>query len=175
MRKPLMIALIMGILIAHHGIAAAAEEQLPVIEPYVAQFHYTPTAHQAPGAAAVTFAVAKVDFFAAKVSPSGLWTDQLRAIQRLVEPDGTMAWFAFPQVANLPAQFRRAIAELLFASGFRIKGPYETFDAIPAADKKGIDFYLTPKIKLEFTVSPVKKPGTMTEKVDVTGAVILEI
>lgn len=170
-----MIALIMTILIAGKGVASAKEDQMEVIEPYIAEFNYTPVANNPPGSAVVTFAVAKVDFFSADVTPKGSWSDQLKAIGKLDVQDDKMAWFAFPQVANFPVKFRRAIAEVLYANGFDIKGPYESYDVIPPAYRKMIDFYLTPKIKLAFSVSHVDKPGTLTEKVEVNGTVILEI
>ncbi|MFH1830605.1 MAG: hypothetical protein ABH871_07505 [Pseudomonadota bacterium] len=173
MAKKSLMVLAAFILFMTHG-PAFAEAPKETVEPYVPQFSYAPNPQNAPDSAGVTFAVGMPSCFPSSV-PNQLWINELKSTGKLDPASNKLFWFAFPQFVNLPFKMRRDVAELLYAKGFGIKGPYESSNAIPAADKKAIDLYLTPKINLTFTLRDVNKWLSGAENIEVNGAVGLEI
>ncbi|MFO7559021.1 MAG: hypothetical protein R6X10_09350 [Desulfobacterales bacterium] len=80
---------------------------------------------------------------------------------------GKKAWLSAPQFANLEKAIAEDLPEILTAKGFGVRGPFDSYDLIPYADKKAIDFYLlpvvTPLVMLpEYAKSPIK----VTVKID---------
>lgn len=170
MAKKYSIILIVFILSVTSGLAFAEEAKEPgKIEPYVAAFAYTPPPEKAPNSQGVTVAVAKAGFFPSKVSNADeTWTYQLKVISMVDPSTGDMMWFAFPQFYNLSTKLRRDVAEILFAKGFRVRGPYDSYAAIPSADKNAIDLYFIPKMALDFTLNFNKaKRGAETTDTDI--------
>lgn len=155
-----------------------AEEPVKDVEPYVATFAYTPSKEKAPNSQGITVAVARASFLASKTPVNDeLWVYQLKLIGKVDPSTGETLWFAFPQFYNLSAGIRRGVAELLFAKGISVRGPYESYESIPAADKKAIDLYFIPKIKLEFAESSnlyKRGDGTVDTDVEVNGTILLE-
>lgn len=178
-------ALISGFLIIYlltAGISLAGEPQTEeakqAVEPYVATFAYAPPTEKAPSSQGITVAVAKVSFIASK-APKGneLWAYQIKILGKVDPSTGEMLWFAFPQFQNLMPRLRKDVAEILFAKGFKVRGPYESYEVIPTADKNAIDLYLIPKMKLEFTQQTSKwKRGddTIDTDIEVDGTITLE-
>lgn len=155
-----------------------AEEPVKDVEPYVATFAYTPSTEKAPNSQGITVAVAKASFLASRAPVADeIWAMQLKTIGKADPSTGEMLWFACPQFYNLSAGLRRGVAELLFAKGISVRGPYESYESIPAADKKTIDLYLIPKMKLEFTEPSnmyKRGNGTVDTDVEVNGTIMLE-
>ena len=148
------------------------------VDPYVAAFPYAPSAEKAPNSQGITVAIAKPSFFAAKV-PEGdeTWAHQIRILNKVDPSTGEMLWFAFPQFQNLTIKFRKDVAEIVFAKGFKVRGPYESWETIPAADRSAIDLYFIPKMKLVFTQQAKKwKRGdeTMDTDIAVDGTITIE-
>lgn len=157
-----------------------AEEPVKDVEPYVATFAYTPSTEKSPNSQGITVAVAKASFLASRTHGADadeLWAYQLKVLGKADPSTGEMLWFAFPQFYNLSAGLRRGVAELLFAKGISVRGPYESYESIPAADKNAIDFYFIPKMKLVFTKHSNKfKRGddTIDTNIEVSGTILLE-
>lgn len=155
-----------------------AEEPVKDVEPYVATFAYSPSTEKAPKSQGITVAVAKASFLASRAPVDNeLWAYQLKALGKADPSTGEMLWFAFPQFYNLSAGLRRGVAELLFAKGISVRGPYESYDSVPATDKKAIDLYFIPKMKLVFTEHSNKwKRGddTVDTNIEVNGTILLE-
>lgn len=155
-----------------------AEEPVKDVEPYVATFAYTPSTEKSPNSQDITVAVAKASFLASRAPVADeLWAYQLKVLGKADPSTGEMLWFAFPQFYNLSAGLRRGVAELLFAKGISVRGPYESYESIPAADKNAIDFYFIPKMKLVFTEHFNKfKRGddTIDTNIEVSGTILLE-
>ncbi len=158
---------------------AQAEKPAKNVEPSVATFAYTPSTEQAPNSQGVTVAVAKASFFPSRVPDADdTWSHQLNLLDKIDPSTGEMLWFAFPQFQNLPARLRKDTAEILFAKGFKVRGPYESYSAIPAADKNTIDLYFIPKMKLIFTQRANKLnrgTDTIDTDIEVEGTVTLEV
>lgn len=178
-------ALIPCIIVLHlfaAGISLAGEPQsgeaTQAVEPYVATFAYAPSPEKAPNSQGVTVTVAKTSFLASETPKGGeLWEYQIKVLGKVDPSTGETLWFAFPQFQNLAAKLRRDVAEILFAKGFNVRGPYESPETIPAADKKTIDLYFVPKMKLSFAQQFKKwkkSDKTVDEDIEVYGTIILE-
>lgn len=181
-KKSLMVSSVLLCFLLAAGLVWAEEpktnEPKAKIEPYVAAFAYTPPAEKAPNSQGVAVAVAKASLFSSRViNASELWSYQLKVIGMADPSTGEMMWFAFPQFYNLAGSLRKDVAEILFAKGFKVRGPYDSYDAIPAADKKNIDLYFIPKLELTFTMNYRTKrafEGTDTD-IEVNGTFTLEV
>lgn len=173
-------AIVSGLIVLSFLAAGLAwsEEPNKDVEPYVASFAYTPAAEKAPNSQGVSVAVAKASFLASRVPASDeTWSYQLKVIGKADPSTGEMLWFAFPQFQNLVAKLRKDVAEILFAKGFRVRGPYESYEAVPAADKNTIDLYFIPRMKLVFTQHAKKwkqSDETMDTDIEVDGTITLE-
>lgn len=181
-RRHAIVSAILALSLLSAGIARAGEPQADApskpVDPYVAAFSYTPPPEKAPNSQGVTVAVAKASFFASKV-PEGdeTWAYQIKVLGKADPSTGEMLWFAFPQFQNLAAKLRRDVAEILYAKGFKVRGPYESSEAIPAADKKAIDLYFIPRMNLVFTEQMKKwKRGDEVLDMDIAvdGTITLE-
>ena len=155
-----------------------AEEPAKDVEPYVAAFPYTPSIEKAPNSQGISVAVSKVSFVASKV-PEGdeTWALQIKILNKIDPMTREMLWFAFPQFQNLAAKLRKDVAEIFFAKGFRVRGPYESYEAVPAAEKKDIDLYVVPKMKLIFTQQAKKWKGReefVETEISADGTITLE-
>lgn len=91
---------------------------------YVANFDYTPPAQAAVQESPLAFTVGKVAF----------------------EYVGKKPWLHAPQFANLEKAVAEDLPEILTAKGFSVRGPFDSYDLIPYADKKAIDFFLHPVV-----------------------------
>ncbi|MFH1654916.1 MAG: hypothetical protein ABIE74_12820 [Pseudomonadota bacterium] len=161
--------------------ALKKETQAPVtpsfmekVEPYVATFAYKPLAQKAPGSQGVSFAVAKITPTPSE-TPDQLWRDELSLFGKIDQAGDKMFWYSFAQFTNMGTKLRRDIAELLFAKGFKVRGPFDYYEAISPADKKSIDYYLIPKIEMMFTTRDVKKASSITTHVEVGATITMEI
>lgn len=144
------------------------------IEPYVPSFSYTPTASRSPAAQGISFAVAKPSPVVSDIADK-LWMTELAHLKKIDSASGKFLWYTFAQFTNVGTKMRRDIAETLFAKGFAMQGPYEYYESIPAADKQKIDFYIVPKIELNFATRNVKKLSLLVTHVEVGGTITLEI
>lgn len=91
---------------------------------YVASFDYSPPAQEAVQKSPVALTVGKVVF----------------------EYVGKRPWLHAPQFANLEKAVAEDLPEILTAKGFSVRGPFDSYDLIPYADKKAIDFLLLPVV-----------------------------
>ena len=173
-------AIISGILIlsffAVGPVAAdeAKDEAKKEVEPYVATFAYAPPTEKAPNSQGITCAVAKTSFFPCDVSDE-LWLNELKITGKADRSTDKMLWFAFPQFDNLAAKLRKDVAELLFAKGFRVRGPYASYEEIPPTDRNAIDFFFAPKMALTFTLRDKTKRGYSNTDIEVNGTITLEV
>ncbi|MFA4971102.1 MAG: hypothetical protein WC683_00715 [bacterium] len=153
---------------------AQAEEPAKNVEPYVATFPYTPPPEKAPNSQGITVAVAKTAFFPCEVSDE-LWLNELKITGKIDGSTDKMFWFAFPQFYNLAGKLRKDIAELLFAKGFRVRGPYASYEEIPPTDRNAVNFYFIPKMALTFTLHDKTKRGYSNTDIEVNGTITLEV
>jgi hypothetical protein len=91
---------------------------------YVAIFDYSPPSQVAAQKSSVTYTVGKVTY------------------ENLAKKDLLKA----PQFANLEKAIAKDLSGILTARGFSIRGPYDSYDLVPYADKKAIDFFLDPVV-----------------------------
>lgn len=144
------------------------------VEPYVASFAYTPSVQKSSSAQGISFAVAKV-IPSPSEAPDILWKNELSNIKMIDQNSGKMLWYSFAQFTNMGTKLRKNIAELLFARGFAVKGPFENYEAISAADKKTVDLYIIPKIEATFSVNEIKMAKSQVTQVDVSTKVMIEL
>jgi hypothetical protein len=92
------------------------------------------------------------------VPPSKTPTDSASIVFCLVAPSYPDAWKEYLAyypydkfVKNMPLDFE----EIISAKGFRMRGPFRTYDEMTFPDKKEGDLILTPKIEIDIT--PVGK------------------
>jgi len=76
------------------------------------------------------------------------------------------------QVEKVKAALSTAVTEIISAKGFKLKGPYASFDDITYNDKKMIYLAFVPKIDLDIAVKDVKQ---VTERLYIsqTGTVVI--
>jgi len=130
MKKLLVLFLCLGF-----GSCATAQVFSQEDDKYTANFKYTLPVPEAPSSHEVIFTVANTNY----------------------EPAGGLAWFAFPQFANLPGALRHDLTEVLIAKGFSVRGPYDSYDLIPFQDKKAIDLLLIPTVALTVSIKDQKE------------------
>lgn len=109
---------------------ASAESPKKNVEPYVANFNYTPASRKAPGSSGVTLAVGPAIYVSDAKSTRGA------------------DWRTAPQLERLNAALREDLSKLLMAKGFSVRGPFDSYDLVPYSDKKQIDLFLIPALEL---------------------------
>lgn len=136
--KKLMILL--GYILIAGGCATAPSSNPNYIPAqYVANFYYSPPSEAKNQQTPVIFTVGKVVF----------------------EYLGKKAWLSKPQFANMEKAIAEDLPEILTTKGFSVRGPFDSYDLIPYADKKAIDFFLRPVVQTlvlvpEVAESPIK-------------------
>ncbi len=159
--KKLLILLSSLILI---GCAVTPPVRQMEAEPYVAKFDYTPVTQTAPDSSGVTFTVSKGSY---KTNSKD------------------MLWFTYPQFADLENGIKSDLGDILIAKGFSVRGPFDSYDLIPYADKKNIDMLLSPQIELHIKIKDQKSEveniwaappvNILTGNVEVSGKVTVEL
>lgn len=126
--KKIMIILwciLLGCILISGGCTAAPSSNPNYVPaPYVANFDYSLPPQGAVQQSPVTFTVGKVAF----------------------EYLGKKAWLSAPQFANLENAVAEDLPEILTAKGFSVRGPFDSYDLIPYADKTATDFFLLPVV-----------------------------
>jgi hypothetical protein len=119
------IMVILGCIFIHSGCATAPTSN-PNHMPaqYVAIFYYSPPSQAAVQQSPATFTVGKVVF----------------------EYLGKKTWLHAPQFANMEKAVAEDLPEILTTKGLSVRGPFDSYDLIPYADKKSIDFFLIPVV-----------------------------
>lgn len=78
-----------------------------------------------------------------------------------------------PQFVNLDNAIAEDLAEILTAKGFGLRGPFDSYDLIPYADKKAMDFLLRPAVTS--VVVPEDRATALQTPIRVTVKVNLEL
>lgn len=143
-------------------------------EKYTPSLTYTPPSSAAANSAGVTFAIGSLSYWPADV-PSDLWMQELVPIKKIY--NGKMIWSTFPQFGNLDEALKQDFQKILMAKGFNIRGPFDSYDLIPYADKKGVDLYLTSTLGLTFALNDEKWEDQVYSvgNVTVDGKITLEL
>jgi hypothetical protein len=120
------IMIILGYILISAGCATApTSNQNYMPAKYVANYNYTPPSQAEVQQSPVIFTVGKIAF----------------------EYLGKKAWMSMPQFVNMEKAVAEDLPEILTAKGFSVRGPFDTYDLIPYADKKAIDFFLLPVVQ----------------------------
>lgn len=78
---------------------------------------------------------------------------------------GKKVLLSAPQFANLEGAIAEDLPKILTAKGFSVRGPFDSYDLIPYADKKTIDFFLLPVVTpLVIWPEDIESPGKVTVK-----------
>jgi len=134
------IMIILGCILISGGCTTAPKSnQNHMPAQYAANFYYSPSSQAAVQKSPATFTVGKVVF----------------------EYLGKKAWLHAPQFSDMEKAVAEDLPEILTTKGFSVRGPFDSYDLIPYADKKSIDFFLvpvvTPMVLLpEVAESPIK-------------------
>ena len=152
MQKNILIAGLwaLGLLALASFVPVWAAENEPV--QYTPDFTYTPAVSAEPGSIDATFAVGNPNYHSA----------------------GKLMWFSYPPFNGLNDALKNDLCKIFSAKGFKVRGPFDSYDLIPYQDKKAIELYAVPSLELSLT-APDDVYSISDIKIEAAGKLTLEL